>query len=138
MFAFGLHASKSYICLVFSGMIFIIAPFLASSLVLNTYIKLILWLLCLIMIILYAPADTHKRPLINTRKRLKFKSLSVLVGLIYGLLSLYLNNNFLSNCFLLSLMTEVLMIIPISYKLLKLPYKNYKNYTSRIIRSGLN
>jgi accessory gene regulator B len=138
LFAFGLHASKSYICLIFSGTIFIMAPFLATSLVLNTYIKLALWILCLFLIILYAPADTYKRPLINKTKRLRFKGLSILVGLIYGWLSIYIDNAFLSNCFLFSLITEILMILPISYKLLKLPYKNYKNYTSRIIRSGLN
>lgn len=79
-------------------------------------------------IILYAPADTYKRPLVNRKKRLKFKFLSCVITIVYIVLSLTIKNNFLANTFLLALVVEVMLILPITYKALKLPYNNYKNY----------
>jgi accessory gene regulator B len=136
MFAFGLHASKSYICLIVSIIIFVLIPYICKIIVLSLYLKTIIGLFCLIMIILYAPADTHKRPLIKKNKRIMFKCLSIFVCTIYIVLSLLLKNTFLINALLLSLLTEVILILPVTYKLFNLPYQNYKKYQEekRIIR----
>jgi accessory gene regulator B len=126
--AFGIHASTSYICLLFSSIIFLLFPFLAKLISANIFINLILGIFSLLMLTLYAPADTHKRPLINKKKRIKFKITAIFIGCIYLILSIIINNNFISNALIFSLITEVILILPITYKMFKMPYQNYKSY----------
>lgn len=128
MFAFGLHASKSYLCFIFSSLLFILCPLLALNVEINIWIKFLLCLFSLTSIVLYAPADTLKRPLINKKKNRRFKSLSIFIALIYIFFIILINNNFISNIMLFALTTEAILILPITYKIFKLPYRNYKNY----------
>lgn len=128
MFAFGLHASKSYLCLIISSIIFIISPLVASMIKISIIVKIILSIFLLISVAFYAPADTYKRPLINKIKRLRLKVASIIVTITYIILILFINNDFISNVILFSLITEVFLILPITYKLFKLPYKNHASY----------
>jgi accessory gene regulator B len=126
--AFGLHASKSYICLITSSLIFISLPGLAIVMNINLILKGCFCLLALIIMILYAPADTKKRPLLKAKKRIKLKAYSIIITIIYIAIIMLFNNDFLSNVILLSLLTESALIMPITYKIFKMPYKNYKTY----------
>ena len=128
LFSFGLHAKNSTTCLITSLILFIGGTYLAIYLNISLIIKEILSILCLILIIIYAPADTEKRPLINKKKRKKFKILSILTTIIIICLITYLNNNVLTNFMVIGLIEATIMILPITYKLHKLPYNNYKNY----------
>lgn len=127
-FACGLHASKSWICTISSLLIFIIIPFLCKILVINKIIRFILMLFMAVLIIKYAPADTKKRPIINKKKRKIYKVISASLALIYISLTFILKNNFILNSLLFSLLLETIMILPITYKIFKLPYNNYINY----------
>lgn len=131
VFAFGLHASKSYICLITSSLVFILFPYIATIVSIPFINKLIISLLLLVLIALYAPADTHKRPLIKAKKRRMWKILSITVTVIYIALILLLDNDFITNIILFSLITETILILPITYKLFKLPYRNYLSYRQR-------
>lgn len=126
IFAFGFHANKSYICLILSTFAFIVMPYLASMLTLNFSVKIVLGIYSLLMIILFAPADTKKRPLKNNKKRARLKVFSLIISLAYVIISLSINNSFISNAILFSLITETLLISPIVYKIFKAPYRNYK------------
>lgn len=128
LFSFGLHAKNSTACLITSLMLFIGGTYLSIYLNISLIIKEILSILCLILIIIYAPADTEKRPLINKKKRKRFKILSILTTIIIIFFITYLNNNVLTNFMVIGLIEATIMILPITYKLYKLPYNNYKNY----------
>lgn len=127
-FAFGMHASKSSICLIFSSLVFIIFSILCKYIVLPKYLLYILYLLALVIISIYAPADTVKRPLIKRKKRIKFKILSIMVVIIYFILTLIFKNNLLINSLIFGLLIECILINPITYKAFKMPYKNYITY----------
>lgn len=127
-FAFGMHASKSSICLIFSSLLFIIFSILCKYIVLPKYLLYILYLLAIAIISIYAPADTVKRPLIKRKKRIKFKILSIMVVIIYFILTLVFKNNLLINSLIFGLLTECILINPITYKAFKMPYKNYITY----------
>lgn len=131
LFAFGMHASKTYICLIISGIIFITLPYIATILVMPVYLKVMIYIFCMLMIVLYAPADTHRRPIIKAKRRLVYKVLSTITCAIFIVISFVSKNTFLSNCLILSLITEVALILPITYKLFRMPYKNYLTYRSR-------
>lgn len=128
LFAFGIHAANSYICLVLSSLIFILLPMLAKVIIINLTIKIFVAILCLLIICFYAPADTKKRPLVNFDKRLKFKIASIAVTILYIVLIFFSNNNFISNIVMFALLTETAMILPTTYRLFKMPYNNYKYY----------
>ena len=65
MFAFGMHANKSWICLVFSSLLFLGGAFLSKYIVIDKVVLYLLYLIAFILVAAYAPADTVKRPLIK-------------------------------------------------------------------------
>ena len=128
LFAFGLHAKNSLDCLITSIILFIGGPLLAKHINIELPIKIIILIINLLFIIKYAPADTEKRPLINIKKRKKFKILSILVSIIISILIIIIKNKYLSNLFLFGYAEATIMILPITYKIFGLTYNNYKNY----------
>lgn len=128
LFAFGMHADSSIICLLFSSVIFLVSAYLCKVLTIRTPILYGLYFILLIIFIFYAPADTVKRPLIKKEKRIKFKILSILILLTYFSLSLFIKNSTIINYLIFGLVIEAILIIPLTYKLFKMPYKNYKTY----------
>ena len=126
--AFGLHAQKSFHCLLISLSMFIGVVYVCDYLYLPLIIKAIISIICLLLISRYAPADTEKRPLINKRKRKKYKILSIFSSMIFSILIILFNEHMVSNYLLFGMIEATLMILPISYKILNLPYDNYKNY----------
>lgn len=128
LFAFGMHADKSYICLLFSTSLFIFGTFLCKYIYLSNLLIYVLYFVALIIIILYSPADTVKRPLINKKKRKRFKIISIVSVLIYFVITLIVTNKLLINCLIIGLLIECILILPITYKLFKMPYRNYKKY----------
>ena len=126
--SFGLHATKSWICLVASLMIFIILPYTCTIVKIPFYLKLIMGIIVIFFIFKNAPADTHKRPIISKKRRLFFKICSTVVSTIMIIFSLIIKNQFISNCLIIALVLQCFMISPTVYKIFKLPYNNYKNY----------
>ena len=133
--SFGIHASKSWICLITSTIFFLGFPLLSIYTTLNTTTKLIIGIISIIGIYLFSPADTEKRPIINKTRRKIYKALSTILAITYIILSMKINNNFISNCFIYSTILQNILISPLTYKLFKMPYNNYKEY---IKKYGLN
>ena len=127
-FAFGIHATKSIYCLITSLMLFIGGVYVVKYMSLNIYVKAIISIILLICIYKYAPADTYKRPLINERKRKKYKVISTILGIAYVILIIIFNNYIISNYLLIGMLETVIMIHPIAYKIFNLPFDNYKKY----------
>lgn len=126
--SFGLHATKSWICLIASTIIFIGLPFISKYLEMPIYIKSLIGIIAILLMFKNSPADTHKRPIVNKKRRLFFKYSSVIIALIYTTLALFINNRFIANSLLFSLIIQCFLTSPLIYKLFKLPYNNYKNF----------
>ena len=125
---FGFHAEKSYQCLIISIIEFILLPLLLIKVYIPIYFYYIFSVLCILIYLLYAPADTIKRPLPNTKKRMIRKALTVIIGIIYLLLIIFVPNNTLITTLLSALIIEAISVNPITYKIFKQPYRNYLNY----------
>lgn len=128
LFAFGMHASKSTICLIFSSLLFLCGAYLCKIIIIPNIVCYILYTIVLITISVYSPADTVKRPLIKKKKRIKFKILSIITVLIYFIITMLIENNLIINSLIIGLIIECILILPITYKVFKMPYKNYINY----------
>ena len=125
---FGLHAKTSWECLLSSGLIFLFFPMISKYIFIPMIAKNILGIIAIILIFLYAPADTSKRPLIKKKKRdiLKFKT--TIKCIILVVLMIYINNNIISNLILFGIYCEALLINPFIYKLFNSSYNNYEKY----------
>lgn len=124
---FGFHAEKSIQCLFISLFQFVFVPYILISLHISKYVMLAICGICIISYILFAPADTIKRPLPNKRKRTIRKWATVLTGIIYTLIISFFNS-FLTPLLLSSLIVEAIVINPLLYMAFNQPYNNYRNY----------
>ena len=127
-FAFGLHATKSWICLISSAIIFVGVPLISHYLTLNLLLKLFIGILCIIFIFKNSPADTKKRPIVSMKRRLILNYISTTIAIIFVILSLIINNDYISNCLIFSLILENILISPLVYKFFNLPYNNYIDF----------
>lgn len=125
-FAFGFHAEKSYQCLIISIFNFILIPFLYIKLNVSLTTGLIIAGLCIVAYLLFAPADTVKRPLPNKKKRLIRKISTISIGCLYTIIMIIFNNKSVSSLILSSLTILVVVINPLTYWLFNQPYNNYK------------
>lgn len=126
--AHGLHASKSYICLITSSITFIGIPYISKIIELNLYTRIIISVIGFILIIVFAPADTEKAPIIRKEKRLKLKIISIVNTFILIIFTFIIKNNIITNLILSSIIIESILINPLTYKLFHVKYKNYIDY----------
>ena len=126
--SFGMHASKSWICLVASTSIFILLTYLSLNVTIPINIKFIIGIIGIIFMYKNSPADTAKKPIVSLKRRKIYKTISTLLAIIFVICSLIIDNNFLSNSFILSLVLQNIFISPTTYKIFNEPYDNYKTY----------
>ncbi len=124
-FGFGMHSKSSKVCLIFSVILFISFPLIFIKLKISNFMKYFICIFALASFLFFAPSDTVKRPLTNKKKRIIRKIMTVIVGIIYSAVALYINN-YLTNLILCSLVIEAIIINPITYKLFNESYANYK------------
>lgn len=130
--SFGLHATKSWICLVSSTFIFIIAPYLCNIYISNILVRAVIGIICILFIYKNAPADTYKRPIISKKRRKIYKLVSTFLAITMVGLSLIININFIKNSLIMALVIQCFMISPFVYSIFDLPYNNYKNMENMI------
>lgn len=123
---FGFHAKTSLECLILSTINFILLPIIFLNIELSNIGIICICCVCIVSYILYAPADTVKRPLPNKRKRKIRKISTVIIGLIYSGLIFLIPS--WGSIFLSVLVMQAVVINPLLYKLFKQPYNNYKNF----------
>ena len=126
--AFGIHASKSIYCLISSLVMFIGGALICKYCVIPFEIMVSIAIVCNVCLLLYAPADTHKRPLVSAKKRKRFKFVSFTFGIVYTILIILFRDYSIVNYLLFGMIEAIVMILPITYKIFNLPYNNYKKY----------
>lgn len=123
--SFGLHATKSWICLLSSTILFIGIPYLCMFLSIPISLKAIIGILGICFMFKNAPADTKKKPIVKKKRRQIYKFISTILTIIFSILSIIIKDNFISNCLIFSIIMQNCMISPTVYKIFKLPYNNY-------------
>lgn len=125
-FGFGVHAGKSWHCLISSLSLFVLLPYFLLKINLSKYVILILGIFDIVMYFIFAPADTIKRPFFNKKKRLIRKVITILIGTLYLVISLIIDDIEVSTMLSIAMMIQSIVICPISYMILGQPYNNYK------------
>lgn len=129
---FGVHAKKSWHCWISSLTIFVLIPILIKYVTLNEKLIIISYIIFTLLLLMYAPADTEKRPLIKKNKRILYKVLTIIITISYLTYSIiYKENIMIINTLYFSVLLEVILILPCTYKLFGVKYNNYKNYKKK-------
>lgn len=126
--AFGIHASKSWMCWLSSILLFIGIPYFCIYVPIPEMVQYIIIILSILCFLLYAPSDTKKRPLVRKHRRIKFKILTLLVAGIYLIIFFNTNSVFIKNAIIFSMVLESVLVHPLTYGVFHLPYKNYERY----------
>ena len=129
--SFGLHATKSWICLISSTLVFLGTTYFSKILIIPIIIKCFIGILNILFMFKNAPADTEKRPIVSKKRRDMYKFISTCLAIVMVLFSIIIKNNFIANALLLSLVVQSFMISPNVYRLFNLPYDNYKTYLAK-------
>jgi len=113
---FGCHAKSNFQCWIVSIILLLGIPYFFIHIKLNTLTKSIIWSYCFINYLIFCPADTEKRPMINKVRKLKFKLFILIISIIY--LILLFNYKSISNLILGALFLEALLTNPLGYILM--------------------
>lgn len=125
--SFGWHANTTKQCWVVSILAFILIPYTFSVITINRITKIILLTFSIFIFALYSPADTKKRPIVNKKRRLMFKVVSLIIIFVYSYYALN-NSNLVSNLMLASLLYQSMLINPLIYKISHQEFNNFKAY----------
>lgn len=127
-FAFGIHASKNIYCWMITLTVYIVGPLLIKYFTLPTnYVYLCLGIGVLSMLF-WAPADTPSRPLLNKKKRVINKTITISLSIFYIISSFYFNDSNFYEIISFIFLLETICICPLTYKVFKVPYRNYRTY----------
>lgn len=113
---FGTHANSNLKCWIFSTLFLLGIPILMSNIKIKISYQIILWIIIFINFLIFAPADTKRRPMINKKRKLKFKFIILIFSIIYLFIIVYFKN--ISNLVLGSMLLEAMLVNPIGYILM--------------------
>ncbi len=133
MFSGGFHLHTHIGCIISTTTFYCGVAFLSKVIVLNDIAKYVL-IACvaifgIVMIKLYAPADTEDVPILS-RKIRKQKQILSYITFIIGLVSaLFIRDNIVSNIIVFGYLAQTFMITRLAYKLTnsKYGYEVYEN-----------
>ena len=124
----GFHLESHIGCFLFSLMVFCGTSFLAKAIVTTNMSLLytlygLIFILDMIVITKYAPADTERIPIISMERRKKQKIKSyIAVILIYGYIIIISKSQVISNICVLTTLIQSIGMTPMAYKIAKCEY----------------
>lgn len=127
IFASGPHSDSSLKCIILNYIFFLGDVYLSIYLKTNIYILTTIFLVSIILILLYAPADTAKRPIVSAKLRKKLKIYSLSTAIAFFIICLFNNNMIVKNIIIFAILEESICLTPFFYKISGKSYKNYEN-----------
>ena len=121
-FSGGVHAKTHIACIISTNLFYIGNVFLSKWLVYdNEIIKYILivgvWIFSMIMIKLYAPADTENLPILRKKERKAKKILSYISMTATLIIAAFVKDSVISNIMILGTLFQTILITRFVYKI---------------------
>ena len=129
----GLHLKTHIGCIIGTSIFYFGNIFLSKALMLQDMQKYILigitFIFGVIMISLYAPADTENLPILSKKERKIKKILSYIILTITLIIAFFIKNNVISNILIIGALLQTMTITRIAYKITnnKYGYETYKD-----------
>lgn len=122
----GFHLKTHVGCIVGTSLFYCGIAFLSKNIILGEAVKLMLiacgWVIGMIMIKLYAPADTENVPILSKKDRKKKKIMSYLFFTMGMVASLLIKDSVISNILIFSNLVQTFNITKLAYKITKNKY----------------
>lgn len=137
-FSGGFHLKTHIGCIISTCAFYCGTALLAKYIVLNNIAKYILIILLgifgILMIKLYAPADTENVPILSKKIRKQKQILSYITFIIGLLIALVIKNNIISNIIIFGYLMQTCMITKLVYRLTnnKYGYEVYENTSEQM------
>ena len=130
--AFGIHATKSWMCWISSSLVFLVCPYLCIHLSIPLYILVTIASICWIIFLLYAPADTENVPILRKSERKQKQILSYITFTLGLIIAIFIKNPIISNILLFGNLIQSMMITRLAYRLTgsQYGYELYQEETS--------
>ena len=132
LYGFGIHMETTFQCWVTTIPLYIGGCLIIKYFNFPLQISPLLWLCGFISFLIFAPADTPKRPLIYKEKRVRAKVLSLIILLTYFLIFNVVKSQMIKEVILLGVILESISINPLLYKLFNMQYNNYKYFMKNL------
>ena len=140
-FSGGLHLKTHIGCVLATSLFYIGNAFLSKSIVIEPfYIKYIViasvWSFSMIMIKLYAPADTEAVPILRKKDRELKRRLSYMTMTLTLICAVFIKNNIVSNLLTFGTLLQTISITRFMYKITNNKY-GYEEYIKSKQRTNL-
>ena len=120
-FSGGFHLKTHIGCIIATSTMYCLPALLGKYLILPNNIKLILilliWIFGMIMIKLYAPADTENIPILRKKERKQKQILSYITLTVALIIAAVIRNNVIANIVIFGYLIQTCTITRIAYKL---------------------
>lgn len=122
----GVHLKTHLGCITFTTIFYCLIPFISQYFVLPWGIKAIIigciWIFGMIMIKLYAPADTENVPILSKKERKQKQLFSYIVLTLEIIIAIMINNSTIAGIIIFGDFIQTLTITRIAYKITKNKY----------------
>ena len=122
----GFHLKTHLGCILGTAIFYCGTVFLSQNIILEEVTKYILigiiWIFGMIMIKLYAPADTENVPILSKKDRRKKQIIAYITYTTALVVTIFIKNNTISNILLFGNFVQTLTITKFAYKLTKNKY----------------
>ncbi len=122
----GVHLKTHMGCMIFTTIFYCVIPFISQKFVLSNIVKYIViasvWIFGMIMIKLYAPADTEDVPILAKKIRRKKQIVSYITYTIGLFVAAIINNSTITNILILANFFQTITITKFTYRLTNSKY----------------
>lgn len=122
----GIHLKTHLGCIFFTTLFYCAIPFISQYFVLEGLTKymivLCVWIFGMIMIRLYAPADTEDVPILSKKLRKRKQIISYITFSLALIVAVYIKDSTISNILILANLVQTILITKFMYKLAKNKY----------------
>lgn len=130
----GFHLKTHVGCIIGTCLFYFLTIYISKYIVFEqTYIKyvtiLAIWIFSMVMVKLYAPADTENLPILSEKERKYKKIMSYVTLTITLIVAVIIPNNIMSNILIIGTFLQTISITKIAYRLSKNKY-GYEVYTA--------
>lgn len=127
----GVHMKTHIGCIIYTLLLYSGSSLLGKYIVLTGNVKIVLaiavWIFCMIMIKLYAPADTEEVPILRKKERIIKKNLSYITMTLTLVASIIVKDTVLSNLLIILTIFQTIWISKFTYKITNNKY-GYEEY----------
>lgn len=127
-FSMGLHAKSSFVCTIVSVLMFVGVPYLIEGIVIGRWWIFFAFSMSTWLFWKYAPADTEKAPIIGARRRFNLKLCTIGINSLLMYIALVVLIWEARVLILAGMLMQLVMILPITYKILRRSRNNYEKY----------